>query len=104
MPLKTVDQEFEWRRVSSWCGAVGAGFGVLGLVSWATNQPVVSSLSFHGVPMSPGGGLAFVLLGLALFLHTAQPPARAAQFSVSTFAVLVLVIGAMGVVLIFARA
>ena len=56
------------RRATQACGASVAVAGVAALVGWATEQSVLLGLRANYIPMAPNTALAFIVLGLGLFI------------------------------------
>ena len=57
----------------------GAASGVLGLITllaWLLNLPVLASFGADLIPMAPSTALLFVFLGLAVVFHTRHPQSR----------------------------
>ncbi len=57
-----------YRRATQTCAALVVLAGVATLGGWATGQPVLLGLRENYIPMAPNTALAFLVLGLALFL------------------------------------
>jgi two-component system, NtrC family, sensor kinase len=56
------------RRLAQACGALVAVAGGAALLGWAIKQPVLMGLRASYIPMAPNTALAFIVLGLGLFL------------------------------------
>ena len=59
------------RRAAQACGAFVVVIGGAVLAGWATNDPVLLGLRASYIPMAPNSALAFIVLGLGLFLSVA---------------------------------
>jgi len=57
-----------YRRATQACGALVAVAGVAALAGWATGQSVLLGLRANYIPMAPNTALAFIVLGLGLFV------------------------------------
>jgi len=57
-----------YRRAIQACGALVAVAGVAALAGWATGQSVLLGLRANYIPMAPNTALAFIVLGLGLFV------------------------------------
>ena len=57
-----------YRRTTQACGALVVLAGVAALAGWATARPVLLGLRANYIPMAPNTALAFIVLGLGLFL------------------------------------
>jgi PAS domain S-box-containing protein len=67
------------QRAAASAALLTALLGVCGITAWATGLHLLASLLPGYIPMAPSTGLAFLLSGMALFLHvrrSASPPAR----------------------------
>ena len=81
------------RRVARGCAAVTIGIAVLALGGWATGRLILASLGRDFIPMPPGAGLVFLLLGGALLVGCRNPAPRRARWLSRAGATLVLLVG-----------
>src|SRR6266536_1340559 len=51
------------------CAFIGLGLGLLGMLGWLINEPVLTSLSQEYAPMSPWSAGGFILTSLALLFE-----------------------------------
>src|SRR5208337_5537009 len=56
-------------NVIAFSGATTSAVGLLGLAAWITGLRSLASIRSDYIPMSPDSAMAFMLLGLILFLH-----------------------------------
>ena len=57
-----------YRRTTQACGALVALVGAAALAGWLTGRPVLLGLRANYIPMAPNTALAFIVLGLGLFV------------------------------------
>jgi len=81
------------RRVAQGCAAVTIGVALLALGGLATGRLILASLGRDFIPMSPGAGLVFMLLGGALLVGCRHPAPRRARWLSCAGATLVLLVG-----------
>ncbi|MHB8068179.1 MAG: response regulator [Desulfobaccales bacterium] len=54
--------------LATWCSVLVTSLGVLGLLSWFTDLPSLSSILSSWMPMAPSTAFSFIFLGAVLFL------------------------------------
>jgi hypothetical protein len=70
-------------------GVSAASIGLVALLGWILNLPLLASFGAGLIPMSPSTGLLLVLLGVAIFFRNRFPQSREAYWTG-------IVIGSMG--------
>ena len=79
---KRIDRHSRQRSAISWlllcAGIATAGIGLLALLGWGLERPVLASLGQDRKPMAPSSALLFVLYGIAVLCRVRMPQSRAA--------------------------
>lgn len=81
------------RRVAEGCATVTVAIALLALGGWATGRLNLASLGRDFIPMPPGAGLLFLVLGGALLVGCRHPAPRRARWLSGAGAMLVLLVG-----------
>jgi len=94
--MKRVLKEHFFSYLTLICGTLAIILGMVALLGWLAELPILSSLGSGRMPMAPSSALLFMLYGSGIILLSRTSPGRAA----SRAALLIGVAGAAAVVLL----
>jgi PAS domain S-box-containing protein len=70
MERRSIGPYLRWARG---CCLFASLFGLLGIIGWLNDSPILAQLNRNSVLIAPRAALAFWLLGMAVYLHLRKP-------------------------------
>jgi signal transduction histidine kinase len=84
------------------CGAIGTSLGLLGIVGWILNLPILTSVESRFVPMAPETALVSVLIGLCVASYSLRNHGRFYELCTRWIPPIVLLVGIISTIEIVA--
>lgn len=85
-------------RVAQICSGMVACFGIIALLGWVLDFQLLASIYSNYIPMAPNTAVAFVVLGITLFVLTRWPVNRISRWFAKATVIFVLLFGLLTLV------
>ena len=95
MMIPEVNTEKTLKRLVLLCIAITGSVSGLAIAGWVLNFLIITRISYNYIPMAPSTALSFLILSVALFLHTHKPQSSYGIMFAGTFVFLVLLMCSM---------
>ena len=95
MMIPEVNTEKTLKRLVLLCIAITGSVSGLAIAGWVLNFLIITRISYNYIPMAPSTALSFLILSVALFLHTHKPQSSYGIMFAGIFVFLVLLMCSM---------